>query len=49
MINFLSGSGVGCPVMGVGESEETIVGISVGGIPVGAKVMIDEGNKISIK
>ena len=45
MINFLSGSGVGCPVMGVGESEET----TVGRIPVGAKVMIDEGNKISIR
>ena len=49
MINFLSGSGVGCPVMGVGESEETIIGISVGGISVGAKEMIDEGNKISIR
>ena len=49
MINFLSGSGVGCPVMGVGESEETTVGIAVGGISVGAKVMINEGNKISVR
>ena len=49
MINFFSGSGIGCPVMGVGESEETPIGIAVGGISVGAKVTIKEGNNISIR
>ena len=48
MINFLSGSGVGCPVMGVGESEEATFGIAVGRISVGAKVMINEGRNIKI-
>ena len=37
MINVLSGSRVGCLVMGVGESEDPIFGVAVGRISVGAK------------
>ena len=49
MTNFFSGSGIGCPVMGVGESEETTVGIAVGRISIGAKVVINEGRNIKIR
>ena len=49
MINVLSGSGVGCPVVGVGESEESIFGAAVGRVSVGARVTINESNNIEIR
>ena len=49
MINVLLGSGVGCLVMDVGESEEPIFGAAVGRVSVGAKVMINQGNKIAMR
>ena len=49
MINVLSGSGVRCPVVGVGESEESIFGAAVGRVSVGARVTINESNNIEIR
>ena len=46
MINVLSGSGVRCPVVGVGESEESIFGAVVGRVSVGARVTINESKII---
>ena len=48
MINVLSGSGVGCPVMAVGESVEPIFGTDDGRISVGVNVMINESKNIKI-
>ena len=41
-MNVLLGSGVGCLVMDVGDSEEPIFGAAVGRVLVGAKVMNDQ-------
>ena len=48
-MNVLLGSGVGCLVMDVGDSEEPIFGAAVGRVLVGAKVMINQGNDIAMR